>query len=209
MEQPKKIHAALIAAMREAAQEGVGKDKKNAQQGFAYRSIDGTLNVMGSALSRAGVFILPEYLEHALTERTSKSGGGMLHAVVRARFAFVADDGSSVTAGPFIGEAMDSGDKALGKAQTYALKVALFQVFCIPVEGQDPDANTHEVAGFLSVLAADLKACADKAEVDAVLAKAKDAVGSLPAALKEQARKLAREAIQRVEPPKDTGNDQA
>jgi hypothetical protein len=64
------------------------------------------------------------------------------------------------------------------------------------------------VAGFLDVLAADLKACADKAEVDAVLTKAKDAVGSLPASLKEQARKLAREALQRVEPPKDAGNEQ-
>ena len=36
------------------------------------------------------------------------------------------------------------GDKATNKAMTAAYKVACFQVFCIPTEGDnDADANTH------------------------------------------------------------------
>jgi hypothetical protein len=161
-------------------------------------------------MAKHGVNIVPRYSNRQQTERSSAKGGTLFCVVIDACFDFIcAEDGSKVTVGPIFGEAFDSGDKATNKAMSIALKYAVLQTFMVPTESQhDPDAETHKVAGFLDVLAADLKACADKAEVDAVLTKAKDAVGSLPASLKEQARKLAREALQRVEPPKDAGNEQ-
>lgn len=41
---------------------------------------------------------------------------------------------------------MDSGDKSVGKAMSYAYKAMAFSTFCIPTEGDhDADATTHEV----------------------------------------------------------------
>ena len=41
---------------------------------------------------------------------------------------------------------MDSGDKATNKAMSAAYKYAMFQTFCIPVEGTpDADGDSHEV----------------------------------------------------------------
>ena len=47
-----------------------------------------------------------------------------------------------------LGEAMDTGDKAINKAMAIAYKYLCFQVFCIPVEDMDdPDAERPELQG--------------------------------------------------------------
>lgn len=44
-----------------------------------------------------------------------------------------------------MGEGLDKGDKASGKLMSYAYKNLMFQLFCIPVEGQpDPDTDGYE-----------------------------------------------------------------
>ena len=97
-------------------------------------------------MSRHGVFCVPEVLETTREERANSKGTIMAYVTSKVRFTFYAEDGSSVHC-VTVGEAMDSGDKALPKAQSIAMKYAMFQTFCIPTEEMpDPDAETDHLA---------------------------------------------------------------
>ncbi len=118
----------------------IGKDKRNAQQGFNFCGIDDVMNVMKPILSRHQVFTVPEVLEQVREVKASAKGGERRYSLLRVRFRFYAPDGSYVDA-VTQGEGMDSGNKAMAIAYKYAL----FQVFCIPTEEMiDPDAESHE-----------------------------------------------------------------
>ena len=134
------IYSAINAIMADIP--AIGKNQRNAQQGFMYRGIDIVMNVLQPLLSKYKVFAVPEVLEQTREERQAKSGGNLIYSICKIKYTFYADDGSSVSA-IVIGEGMDSGDKATNKAMAIAFKYACFQVFCIPTEEmKDPDAET-------------------------------------------------------------------
>lgn len=137
---PSNIYQAISSIMADMS--AVSKDQKNAQQGFMYRGIDAVMNALHPALSKYGVFVVPEVLDQKREERTTNSGGRLLYSICTVKYTFYASDGSSVSA-VVIGEGMDSGDKATNKAMAIAFKYACFQVFCIPTEEmKDPDSET-------------------------------------------------------------------
>jgi hypothetical protein len=80
-----------------------------------------------------------------LIERTSQKGGVMIHAIIDVEYTFAGPDGSSVSV-PVIGEALDRGDKSINKAFSAAYKLAVFQTFCIPVQGADSESESHTIA---------------------------------------------------------------
>jgi hypothetical protein len=122
----------------------IGKDRKNQQQGFAYRGIDDVMNELHAALTKNKVFVVPEVLNEERSTGKTRSGGDLFYTRLKIRFTFYTDDGSSVSA-VVIGEAMDSGDKASNKALSIGLKYAMLQVFCIPTEDEkDPDAQSPQ-----------------------------------------------------------------
>ena len=136
------IYKAIIGVMAEI--NAIGKDRKNQQQGFAYRGIDDVMNELHAALTKNKVFVVPEVLNEERSTGKTRSGGDLFYTRLKIRFTFYTDDGSSVSA-VVIGEAMDSGDKASNKALSVGLKYAMLQVFCIPTEEmKDFDAETPE-----------------------------------------------------------------
>lgn len=139
------VYAAIAAVMGDLSREGITKDRKNQQQGFAFRGIDDVLNTLNPILSRHKLLMLPRVLSRSCEERQTKSGGALFYTTVHAEFDLVAaEDGSKHTVATY-GEAMDSGDKSTNKAMSAAYKYAAFQAFCIPTEGDnDADAQTHE-----------------------------------------------------------------
>lgn len=144
-----KIHQQLVAVTRKIASEGIGKTRKNAQQGYNFRGIDEVMNAFAPILADAGLYVHPRYTERDVAERATKSGGALFYVTVKGEFDFVNDEGEKATVGPFYGEAMDSADKATNKAMAVAFKYAMFQTFCVPLEGVtggDADSVTHEVA---------------------------------------------------------------
>lgn len=141
MEQ-KNIYQSITAIMKEIP--AIGKNKRNAQQGFAFRGIDDVMNALQPLLSKHNVFIVPEILEQIREERTTTKGSTLIYSICKIKYRFYAEDGSYIEA-VTIGEGMDSGDKATNKAMSIAMKYALFQVFCIPTEEmKDPDSETPE-----------------------------------------------------------------
>lgn len=122
----------------------VAKDRDNTIQKFKFRGIDDVMNELHPHLKKNRIFIMPEVLEQKREEHPTKSGGVMTFVILKIKYTFFAEDGSSVTA-TMIGEGADTGDKASNKAQSVALKYALLQVFAIPTEDdKDPDKESHE-----------------------------------------------------------------
>lgn len=134
------IYQAITSIMDEGY--AITKGKRNQQQGFMYRGIDDVMNTFQPLLAKHHVFVVPEVLDEHRQERMTGKGGSLLYSILRVKYTFFAEDGSSVSA-VVVGEGMDSGDKASNKAMSVAMKYAMFQVFCIPTEEmQDPDAET-------------------------------------------------------------------
>lgn len=139
-----KIHAAMVQVLKKV--DAVAKNKKNQQQGFVYRGIDDVYAAIHPCLAEAGIYCRTEALSREQLERTSKSGGTIFSVVMKLRFHFCADDGSSVHVDVF-GEGMDNADKATNKATAIGHKYAILQAFCIPTEDlDDGDGTSHEVA---------------------------------------------------------------
>ena len=139
-----EIYQAIIVVMADIG--AIGKDKKNAQQGFKYRGVDDVMNALQPVMVQHGLFVVPEIIDQKREERQTNRGGNLIYSVCTVRYTFYAKDGSSVQC-VVVGEGMDSGDKATNKAMSIAFKYACFQVFCIPTEEmKDPDAEVHTVA---------------------------------------------------------------
>lgn len=143
----KKVYSAINKVQAALAQSGISKDRKNQQQGYAFRGIDDVYGAVSSLLAQHGLVILPTYEDRTVVERETKNGGQLSYVTVKGVFTLVSsEDGSTATVTTY-GEAMDSGDKATNKAMSAAYKYACLQAFCIPTEGDnDADAHSHEVA---------------------------------------------------------------
>lgn len=143
------VYKAIARVAGYLASEGLPKEAKNTQQGWKFRSIDQLYNAIARPMSEAGLCILPRMVEREVQSRTSKTGATMTHVILKVEYDLVAaEDGSKHTISAY-GESMDSGDKAFGKAMSYAYKNAIIEAFAIPVEGDgenDPDYHSHEVA---------------------------------------------------------------
>ena len=138
-----QIYQAIIGVMSDIGV--IGKEKKNAQQGFKYRGVDDVMNALQPVMVQHGLFVVPEIIDQKREERQTNRGGNLIYSVCTVRYTFYAKDGSSVQC-VVVGEGMDSGDKATNKAMSIAFKYACFQVFCIPTEEmKDPDAEVHEI----------------------------------------------------------------
>lgn len=142
-----KVYEAISAVTAALSIEGIGKDRKNTQQGYSFRGIDDVYNELSPILAKNKLCILPRILTRSLIERTTQKGGVLFYVTVEAEFDLIsAEDGSKHTIRTF-GEAMDSADKATNKAMSAAYKYAAMQAFCIPTEGDnDADAQSHDVA---------------------------------------------------------------
>lgn len=148
MENSKLIYQRLAAISADVPT--VPKSKKCSDGAkFAYRGIDDVVAAVKGLMGKHNVFCSPRVTERHQEAITSKGGAAGIHAVVSVVYQFYCgDDGSSLEVGPVVGEATDYGDKAFGKAQTYAYKVMLCELFSIPVQDAwDPDATSGESPG--------------------------------------------------------------
>lgn len=128
----------------------VGKNQTNTVQGFKFRGIDQFVNALYPALTKHGVFMVPECVSEQHEIRDVVRGNGKpgvdKHVTIQMKYHFYAEDGSHVTVGPIPAEGLDSGDKATNKALSAALKYALIQTFSIPTEDMaEGDLESPEI----------------------------------------------------------------
>jgi hypothetical protein len=136
------VNEALAAVMADV--QAVGKSDRNTHQGFAFRGIDAVLNAVGPVLRRHGVVVVPDVVSHTFeTVEVGQKRSLMGHVIVHVRYVFVGPEGDQLTCS-VLGEAMDSGDKAVPKAMSVAFRTALLQALALPTDEPDPDAATYE-----------------------------------------------------------------
>jgi hypothetical protein len=158
------IYSSMAAIMKEV--KAVDKTRKNETQHWNFRGIDEVMNELHDSFARHDVFILPHVEKYDVEARAVTRGNGKpgMDTFVRltVTFRYVASDGTYVET-VNVGEAMDSGDKAMNKAMSAALKYSLLQVFLIPTkEKKDPDEFTPDETDFYQMVDGRLNACQTK-----------------------------------------------
>jgi hypothetical protein len=134
------IHTAMSSILGEV--DAIAKTRTNAGQGFKFRGVDDVYRELHKVFAKHHVYMAPNVLEQRHEERTTAKGTVQMWTVIRMQYTFFATDGSSVSMST-LGEAIDTGDKSCGKAQSYAHKICLLQAFCVPCEeSEDPDEHS-------------------------------------------------------------------
>ncbi len=137
-----KIQSAVLGVMKDIATTGIAKLQRNVQQGYTFRGIEAAMNELSPLLVKHGIIVTPSYSDLMVHERfrgDPKDGRAIRFCTLKGAFKFSAEDGSFVMSECF-GEAMDSGDKAVTKAQSIAFRTALFQQFVVPTMAMDPES---------------------------------------------------------------------
>lgn len=161
---PTKVPQVLtaIAEVRDAINAlGIVKgDEVTSGAKFHFRGIDRVLNAFSGPMAVAGLMLIPSYSGLVVTERKTNAGGANFNAVVTGTYTLVSTkDGSVLPLGDFYGEANDTQDKAITKAQSIALRQAYLQTFVVPLgpEADPENSQDDEPAGKPAVTKASLE----------------------------------------------------
>lgn len=135
----------LVAKIAEAcdAVGGIEKKGKNEKQNYKYlKAADVAKAIRREFFSRGVILVFDEKEFVQIRTIKTNSGGEMGEFMLRSEVTFY-DSDSDAKLGPFgaYGVAMDTGDKAIWKAKTGALKYVLRGVGLIPDEKDDPEAD--------------------------------------------------------------------
>lgn len=174
------VYEAITTVTAAMAGEGLGKSRKNEQQGYRFRGIDDVYNVLSRHLATAKLCILPRVLVRTMVERPTKSGGVSTYVVLDVEFDLVSAVDSSKHTIRTMGEAMDTADKATNKAMSAAMKYACLMAFQIPTEGDnDADASHPEKGSSLEKSLTDSVAWMEWEKAQATALRAAKSMGDL------------------------------
>ena len=135
-----QIYADLAKVMRSV--DHVGKNDVNKHQHFSFRGIDGVLNAVGPALREHNVVVYPRLHDVAYEEVKTSGGKASTACRVVVDYIFASVDGSTVET-RVAAESWDTGDKAMPKAMSVAMRTALIQALALPTDEPDPDSFTY------------------------------------------------------------------
>ena len=187
-----QIYADLAKVMRSV--DHVGKGDFNSHQKFSFRGIEGVLNAVGPALREHNVVVYPRLHDVAYEEVKTSGGKASTACRVVVDYIFASVDGSTVET-RVAAESWDTGDKAMPKAMSVAMRTALIQALALPTDEPDPDSFTYTRE------AADEKRERDEAKIERVDAaiKAAKTVDELRALWAQASPELQKRITARVE----------
>jgi hypothetical protein len=137
-----KIHEALSAVMDDVR--SVGKTERNTHQNYNFRGIDAVVNAVGPALRTHKIVVVPRVLSiDGENVSVGRNNTPMRSVTVTVEYVFWGPEGDSISA-ISVGEAMDSGDKAVPKAMSVALRTCLLQALMLPTDEPDPDSFSYD-----------------------------------------------------------------
>jgi len=148
---------------------GVKKGQTNTFDKYQFRGIDQVYDALAPILSDVGLVIIPKLQSKESEIRQSKKGDSLNFVNVIVEFDLVSSADGSKCSAVFPGEGMDRSDKATSKAMTAAYKYMCFEVFCIPFDVPDADAETPELGSAQFAKEVEqLESCKDLPELQAV-----------------------------------------
>jgi hypothetical protein len=140
-----QVYRAISRITAEFARFGIPKDHTNIQEQYQYRSIDDVTARLAPLLAKYGLCALPRVLRRESEQCFSGEGYLLNHVRLLVAYDLVSAKDASRHSMLVWSEAMDSGDKGTAKALSSAYKVAMLQLFCVPVAGEDADAATYRL----------------------------------------------------------------
>jgi len=136
----KTVHQVLLDVR---AAIGVVRKDRQATEGARYnfRGIDAVVNAFAPVSIEHGLNVYPSKVSHVEIGTTTYGKNNVLAqtAGVTIEYTVVGPAGDSFTI-EAAGHSFDSGDKALGKANSYAWRTALVQLLNLPTDEPEPDA---------------------------------------------------------------------
>lgn len=141
-----KSLAARLLAVRKSV-DWVQKDGRNEHQRFNYASSTGVLSAVKGALDSEGVLLIPSVVRAERSDRTTKSGGTEILTEIWLQYRIInADDPADSMTIEWYGQGLDTGERGVGKALTYAEKYLILKLMQIPTDDADPDAEDRPAA---------------------------------------------------------------
>ena len=132
---PTPLATRLVAAMGEIG--ALNKGGSNTAQNYKYVTSEDVLSAVRGALWKHGIFFICGV--DSVTREESRSGKQYL-VTLKMTMVFCCGETGEKMEAPWYAEAADSGDKAINKAQTAAVKYFLLKTFLIPTS-DEPDAD--------------------------------------------------------------------
>ena len=130
----------IVAACKDM--EHIEKTGYNNFHKYKYLTVEDTVTVVRRALLNQGVFMYRSACMMRSYEMRASEDGSKVGTYVTLDLEFTLTDGSARIVLPATAEARDTSDKATQKAETSALKYALFQNFLL--QGNEDDLDTGE-----------------------------------------------------------------
>lgn len=117
--------------------ERIPKNGHNNHQNYDYAQESDIKDVVRKELAERNVMMIPNELSRTTTQIPTKNGSQQL-VTLEIEYTLIDADSSETMKMVGYGDGQDSGDKAVYKAKTGALKYALTSLFMIPT-GDDPE----------------------------------------------------------------------
>jgi hypothetical protein len=115
------------------------KDNKGHQ--FQYFSSSQTLGTLKQKMDEMGLLLIPSVTERNVSDHSTKNGGHEYFTEIDITFTWVnAELPEERIHSNWYGQGLDSGEKGVGKALTYAEKYFLLKFFNIATDKDDPDS---------------------------------------------------------------------
>ncbi|CAH0187255.1 MULTISPECIES: ERF family protein [Peribacillus] len=116
--------------------------KKEAQgHQYQYTGSSQVLSSVRSKMDELGLMLVSKVLGHNLIEGKTAKGSKEFMTELDIEFVWInADNPEETIVCPWYGQGVDSGEKGVGKALTYAEKYFILKTFNIPTDKDDPDA---------------------------------------------------------------------
>jgi len=125
----------------------IGKKGKNEKQDFDYAKYEDIAKIVDPTLSDHGLMILANTLSsETSTYQSAKSIHHTSH--IKVEYVVVHLDSGETWSCEIHSSGMDSGDKSMTKAYTYARKTMLLQLLGLRVGDPDPDGETLDTGTF-------------------------------------------------------------
>jgi hypothetical protein len=139
------VYRAMIAVKKKLSEFGLAKARNApaAMGSFAFRGIDDLYNTLCGIEAEENLIVYPRISAERTEYQTNDKGKLQTHVHLTMELKFVSAVDGSFEMASAIGEGIDSGDKASGKAQSNAMKFAHLEVYKIPTEGLSDDVEAH------------------------------------------------------------------
>lgn len=121
---------------------------QKAEEGQQYKYVSNSqvVSAIRDLLDKHKVFLKTEILNQSIKEFHSAKGTIQFMTTVQMQFTWVnAENPEEQIVTHWEGQGVDTGEKGIGKAATYAEKYFILKTFNIPTDKDDPDAYQNKV----------------------------------------------------------------